>query len=75
LWKQITNMSSSTIFTACGPPPNLPHTSLVGNQFRIGSRLKYSCIQGYEMTSSVDTQVECTEDGSWTSTALVCQGR
>uniref|UniRef100_A0A4W3I336 Sushi, von Willebrand factor type A, EGF and pentraxin domain containing 1 n=1 Tax=Callorhinchus milii TaxID=7868 RepID=A0A4W3I336_CALMI len=57
---------------SCGPPPPLPNAVVIGSVYTFGSRIQYSCLEGYIMETEQDTST-CSQDGSWSTHSVLCK--
>ncbi|XP_066456314.1 complement component receptor 1-like protein isoform X2 [Eleutherodactylus coqui] len=56
---------------SCGDPGNVMHATRSSSDFSIGSRVSYTCQDGYLLTSSISYR-ECQADGTWSSADIIC---
>ncbi|ELU07393.1 hypothetical protein CAPTEDRAFT_199060 [Capitella teleta] len=57
----------------CGDPGTYPGTYKLGNSFKYGDRVNYTCANGYQQASSVKWSiVQCGADGNWNGTLPDC---
>ncbi|KAM4044946.1 C4b-binding protein alpha chain-like isoform 2-T3 [Anomaloglossus baeobatrachus] len=56
---------------SCGDPGNVMNSNRIGSEFTFGSRVDYTCQEGYHMTS-ITSYKECQVDGIWSSGEIGC---
>lgn len=57
----------------CGDPGVPPHGSRLGEEFRVRSLLRFTCEAGYMLMGS--SERTCLQNGSWSGTQPVCEGK
>lgn len=56
---------------SCGSPDKLVNTTIVGQNNKVGSEIKYMCPEGH-MLVGIGTR-KCVEDGVWSGSAPTCK--
>ncbi|NXH09957.1 DAF factor, partial [Bucco capensis] len=61
----------------CGPLPNISHAEPPGDtkqqgSFRVGSRVTYSCLQGYVRKPLLSDTIQCLPNSQWSNLAEFC---
>lgn len=55
---------------SCGPPPQIPHASIDGKDYKYGGTVIYKCDVGYEMTGV--SRSTCQSDRIWSYATPKC---
>ncbi|XP_069487009.1 sushi, von Willebrand factor type A, EGF and pentraxin domain-containing protein 1 isoform X2 [Ambystoma mexicanum] len=58
----------------CGPPPLIPNAMASGDSHVYGSKVQYSCLEGYVMSAEASSKT-CQQDGQWSPESIVCSTR
>ncbi|XP_073522967.1 C4b-binding protein alpha chain-like isoform X2 [Phyllobates terribilis] len=56
---------------SCGDPGKVTNANKIGSEFTFGHRVRYTCQDGYHITSSTNYK-ECQVDGNWSSGEIIC---
>ncbi|XP_053375215.1 uncharacterized protein LOC123533102 [Mercenaria mercenaria] len=63
---------SRCLNSGCGPPEKKENTTLLGNMFSIGDKIKYECKKFYKSKKDVTLTSRCDENGTWTPVDIEC---
>lgn len=67
----VTLLAVSPVARRCGHPGDTPNGQREGNVFVYPNRVKYTCVEGYELVGK--PYRVCAADGQWSGTLPMCR--